>query len=60
MIDVLKNLSSESIDHPPYLPDLSPSEYILFLNLKKMRKISNESELIAAEQNFCTLEFLEI
>ena len=25
----------ELVDHPPYSPDLAPSEYFLFLNMKK-------------------------
>lgn len=62
-MDVLKNLGFEYIDHldlecidrPPYSPDLAPSDYFLFPNLKrslKGMKVSNELELIAAAEKY--------
>jgi len=29
------HLSRDQMDHPPYIPDLAPSEHHLFLHLKK-------------------------
>ena len=54
-MDVLKNLGFQCIDHPPYSPDLAPSDYFLFPNLKKAlkgRKFSNDSEVIAAAEQY--------
>ena len=49
----LNELSFELLAHPPYSPDLSPSDYYLFADLKKMlqgkRFYSNEE--IIAETN---------
>lgn len=54
--DVLKDLGFKCIEHPPYSPDLAPSDYFLFPNLKKNlkgKKFSEDSEVIsAAEQYF--------
>ena len=47
MMDVLKNLGFECIDHPPYSPDLAPFDYFLFPNLKKTSEV-----IAAAEQYF--------
>lgn len=41
----------EELDHPPYSPDMAPSDYYLFSNLKKElrgRKFCNDEELKAA------------
>uniref|UniRef100_A0A8D0B0W2 Uncharacterized protein n=1 Tax=Salvator merianae TaxID=96440 RepID=A0A8D0B0W2_SALMN len=37
-IDVLTKLWFQCMDHPPYSPDLAPSDYFLFPNLKKSLK----------------------
>nr|CAH7761651.1 unnamed protein product [Callosobruchus chinensis] len=33
--DLIKSFRWETLDHPPYSPDLAPSDYHLFLHLKK-------------------------
>ncbi|GBO06188.1 Mariner Mos1 transposase [Araneus ventricosus] len=33
--NLIQQFSWERFDHPPYRPDLAPSEYHLFLNLKR-------------------------
>jgi len=41
------------LDHPPYTPDLAPSDYHLFLGLKKQLKVrhfSSDAEVIAAAE----------
>jgi len=43
----------ECLDHPLYSPDLSPSDYHLFSELKKQLKshhFSSDAEVIAAEE----------
>ena len=32
---VIRTCGFEQLDHPPYSPDLAPSDYYLFANLKK-------------------------
>ena len=32
--ELLENFGWEQLDHPPYSPDLAPSDYHLFLHLK--------------------------
>lgn len=48
--------SFEEIEHPPYSPDLAPSDYFLFSNLKKYirgRRFMDDNELITAiEEHF--------
>ena len=34
-MDKLHELGFEVIDHPPYSPDLAPSDFYLFANLKR-------------------------
>ena len=38
----------QCLDHPPYSPDLSPSDYHLFPGLKKQLHFSSDTEVIAA------------
>ena len=47
----LKELSFELLPHPPYSPDLAPSEYWFFADLKIMlqRKRSGSNEEVIAE-----------
>ena len=47
-------LGCQSLDHPPYSPDLAPSDYQLFPGLKKQLKglnFSSDAEIIAAAEN---------
>lgn len=47
----LKDTGFSEIDHPPYSPDLAPSDYFLFSNLKKDlrgRRFSDDDEMKAA------------
>jgi len=47
----LAYLSFQCLDHPPYSPDLAPSDYHLFPGLKKQlksRHFSSDAEVIAA------------
>ena len=45
----------QCLDHPPYSPDLTPSDYHLFLGLKKQlksRNFSSDAEVIAAAETW--------
>jgi histone-lysine N-methyltransferase SETMAR len=46
-------LGFQCLDHPPYSPDLVPSDYHLFPGLKimKVRHFSSEADFIAATEN---------
>ena len=41
---LLQKFSWEVFNHPPYNPDLAPSDFHLFLHLKKFLKIENDRE----------------
>jgi len=48
----LTYLGFQCLDHPPYSPDLAPSDYHLFSGLKKQLKVrhfSSDAKVIAAE-----------
>ncbi|GBP61905.1 Mariner Mos1 transposase [Eumeta japonica] len=53
---VLKDTSFSEIDHPPYSPDLAPSDYFLFSNLKKelrgRRFVDDNQMKMAVESHF--------
>lgn len=47
----IRDLGFELLEHPPYSPDLAPSDYHLFPQLKKSlkgRKFSSNEEVIKA------------
>ena len=47
----LNDLRFELLPHPPYSPDLAPSDFYLFADLKKMlqgKRFSSDDEVIAA------------
>jgi len=51
----LAYLGFQCLDHPPYSPDLAPSDYNLFPGLKKRlkgRHFSFDTELIAAAETW--------
>ena len=51
----LAYLGFQYIDHPPYSPDLAPSDYHLFPRLKKQlkgRHFSSDAEVIAAPETW--------
>ena len=52
----LNELSFELLPHPPYSPDLAPSDYYLFADLKKMlqgkRFYSNEEVITETNAYF--------
>ena len=51
----LNALSFELLPHPPYSPDLTPSEYWLLANLKKMlqgKRFSSNEEVIAETEAY--------
>jgi len=51
----LAYLGFQSLDHPPYSPDLAPSDYQLFSGLKKKlkcRNFSSDAEVIAAAETW--------
>ena len=51
----LAYLGFHCLDHPPYSPDLAPSDYHLFLGLKKQlkgRQFSSDAEVIAAAETW--------
>ena len=51
----LAYLVFQCLDHPPYSPDLAPSDYHLFPGLKKQlkgRHSSSDAEVIAAAETW--------
>ncbi len=64
-IEAIQQLGFEVLPHPPYSPDLAPSDYYLFRHLKKVLKgtrFSSDVELKAAVTSFFrkqTAEFYE-
>ena len=51
----LAYLGFHSLDHPPYSPDVAPSDYHLFPGLKKQPKghhFSSDAEVIAAAETW--------
>ena len=51
----LAYLGSQCLDHPPYSPDLSPSDYHMFSGLKrhlKHRHFSSDAEVSAAAETW--------
>jgi len=51
----LAYLDFQCLDHPPYSPDLAPSDYHLFPGLKKHLKVPNfssDAEVIAAAETW--------
>jgi len=51
----LAYLGFQRLDHPPYSPDLAPSDYHLFPGLKKQlkgRHFSSDAEVIAAAETW--------
>jgi len=51
----LAYLDFQFLDHPPYSPDLAPSDYHLFPGLKKQlkgRHFSPDAEVIAAAETW--------
>ena len=51
----LAYLGFQCLDHPPYSPDLAPSDYHLFPGLKnklKVRHFSSDTEVIAATETW--------
>lgn len=52
----LHDLRFEVLPHPPYSPDLAPSDYFLFPKLKKWLaglKFTSSDEVIAETNAFC-------
>jgi len=50
-----RSLATQCLDHPPYSPDLAPSDYHLFPGLKnqlKCRHFSSDAEVIAAAETW--------
>jgi len=51
----LAYLGFQCLDHPPYFPDLVPSDYHLFPGLKKQlkgRNFSSDAEVISAAETW--------
>ncbi|GBP22242.1 Histone-lysine N-methyltransferase SETMAR [Eumeta japonica] len=51
----LKDTGFSEIDHPPYSPDLAPSDYFLFSNLKKElrgRRFVDDNQMMTVESHF--------
>jgi histone-lysine N-methyltransferase SETMAR len=56
----LAYLGLQYLDHPPYSPDVVPSDYRLFPGLKKQLKIrhfSSEAQVIAAAETWLDGQF---
>lgn len=52
--DALTATGFAQIDHPPYSPDLAPSDFFLFSNLKKElrgRRFSDDNEMKSAVES---------
>ena len=59
----LAYLSFQCLDHPPYSPDMAPSDYHLFLGLKKQlkgRHFSSDVEVIAAAETWLDGQLSEL
>ena len=56
----INELKYELLDHPPYSPDLAPSDFFLFPDLKKFlsgkRYASNQEAIDAVNSYFSSLE----
>uniref|UniRef100_A0A673BIC6 Histone-lysine N-methyltransferase SETMAR n=1 Tax=Sphaeramia orbicularis TaxID=375764 RepID=A0A673BIC6_9TELE len=51
----VKDCGFELVDHPPYSPDLAPSDYFLFPNMKKHlagKRYQTDDEVISAVEDF--------
>jgi len=51
----LAYLDFQCLDHPPYSPDLAPSDYRLFPGLKKRlkgRRFSSDAEVVPAAETW--------
>ena len=58
----LAYLGFHFLDHPPYSPDLAPSDYHLFPGLKKQMKgghFSSDAEVIAAGETWLNGQYSE-
>jgi len=58
----LAYLGFHFLDHPPYSPDLAPSDYHLFPGLKKQLKgghFSSDAEVIAAGETWLNGQYSE-
>ena len=58
----LAYLGFQCLDHPPYSPDLTPSDYHLFPVLKKTmkgRQFSSDAEVIAAAETWFDVQLSE-
>ena len=55
--DLITSFKWEQMDHPPYSPDLAPSDYHLFLHLKKFqggKQFDDDDDLKDAVQKWLT------
>jgi len=55
--DLITSFKWEQMDHPPYSPELAPSDYHLFLQLKKFlgaKRFDNDDDLKDAVQKWLT------
>ena len=55
VLQKLRDLNFETIPHPPYSPDLAPSDYCLFGNFMKHfagKKISTDEEVMAEVERY--------
>ena len=58
----LAYLGFQCLDHPPYSPDLAPTDYHLFLGLKKQlkgRHFSSDAEVIAVAETWLDAQISE-
>jgi len=56
---LIKFAGFELLPHPPYSPDLAPSDYWLFADLKKMlqgKRFGSNDEVIAATEGILKLK----
>jgi len=58
----LAYLGFQCLDHPPYSPDLAPSDYHLFNGLKKQLKVrhfSSDAQVIATAETWLDRQLSE-
>ena len=54
-MEKIQEFGYELLPHPPYSPDLAPSDYFFFSDLKRMlagKKFSSDEEVIAETEAF--------
>jgi len=54
-MSAIRDCGFELVDHPHYSPDLAPSDYYLFLNMKKImsgKRYQSDDEVTSAVEDY--------